>query len=238
MLGVSHLSLGVGIAGHNTSDGIGTTGQTPNGLGVFGHSNTGVGVWAQSAEGGTALLAIGGELAGRFNGDVIVTGVLSKGGGAFRIDHPLDPANKYLSHSFVESPDMLNIYTGNVTTDDNGDAAVTLPDYFAALNRNFRYQLTVIGQFAQAIIADEITDRRFTIKTDKPRVKVSWQVTGIRQDAWANRHRIKVEEEKPEAERGYFLHPELYDQPEERHVEWARRPELMKRMKEARPQNQ
>jgi trimeric autotransporter adhesin len=120
---------------------------------------------------------------------------------------------------------MLNIYTGNVITDDNCDAIVTLPDYFTALNRHFRYQLTVIGQFAQAIVADEIANHRFTIKTDKPRVKLSWQVTGIRQDAWPNKHRIKVEEEKPDAERGYFLHPELYDQPEDMHVEWARRPE-------------
>jgi hypothetical protein len=237
VLGVSDHSLGAGVAGHSTNDGIGATGQSPNGLGVFGATNTGVGVWAQSAEGGTAILAVSEELAGRFIGDVTVTGVLSKGGGSFRIDHPLDPANKYLSHSFVESPDMLNIYTGNVTTDDNGDAAVVLPEYFMALNRSFRYQLTVIGQFAQAIVAEEITDRRFTIKTDKPRVKVSWQVTGIRQDAWANRHRIRVEEEKPDAERGYYLHPELYDQPDERHVEWARRPELMKRARDAKQQN-
>jgi hypothetical protein len=238
VLGVSDHTFGAGVAGHITSDGIGATGQSANGLGVFGATNSGIGVFAQSEAGGTALLSLVSGLAGHFVGDVIVTGVLSKGGGAFKIDHPLDPANKYLSHSFVESPDMLNIYTGNVITDDNGDAIVTLPDYFTTLNRNFRYQLTVIGQFAQAIVADEIVNHRFTIKTDKPRVKVSWQVTGIRQDAWANKHRIKVEEEKPDAERGYFLHPELYDQPEERHVEWARRPELMKRMKEARPQNQ
>jgi hypothetical protein len=38
-----------------------------------------------------------------------VDGTVSKGGGSFRIDHPLDAANKYLSHSFVESPDMMNI---------------------------------------------------------------------------------------------------------------------------------
>jgi hypothetical protein len=109
---------------------------------------------------------------------------------------------------------MMNIYNGNVTTNENGEATVTLPDYFAALNRDFRYQLTVIGQFAQAIVADEITDRSFTIRTDKPSVKVSWQVTGVRKDEWANKHRIKVEEDKPSDERGYFLHPELYGQPE------------------------
>jgi hypothetical protein len=74
--------------------------------------------------------------------------------------------------------------------------------------------------------------------TDKPGVKVSWQVTGIRKDAWANKNRIKVEEEKPNSERGYFLHPELFGQPEEKNLEWARRPALMKRMKESRQQKQ
>src|SRR6185295_9797953 len=97
----------------------------------------------------------------------------------------LDPENKYLYHSFVESPDMKNIYDGNVVTDEHGNATVELPDYFEALNRDFRYQLTVIGTFAQAIIAAEIRENRFKIKTNAANVKVSWQVTGIRQDAFA-----------------------------------------------------
>jgi len=174
--------------------------------------------------------------AGNFQGDVQVTGTLSKGGGSFKIDHPLDPADKYLYHSFVESPDMMNIYNGNVTTDASGEAIVTLPDWFQVLNRDFRYQLTVIGQFAQAIIARKISDNSFTIRTSAPGVEVSWQVTGIRQDAWANAHRIPVEEEKSERERGHYLHPELFNQPEERGIEWARHPSMMQRMKEGRAQ--
>jgi trimeric autotransporter adhesin len=162
---------------------------------------------------------------------VRVEGTLSKSAGSFRIDHPLDPANRYLSHSFVESPDMMNVYNGNITTDQNGEAIVTLPDYFEALNRDFRYQLTVIGQFAQAIVANEIIDNRFGIKTDLPGVKVSWQVTGIRQDAYANKHRIPVEEEKPERERGHYQHPELFNQPEEKSLEWARNPALKREIK-------
>ncbi|MGB7923357.1 MAG: hypothetical protein WCF57_08940 [Pyrinomonadaceae bacterium] len=169
--------------------------------------------------------------AGFFSGKVNVNGTLSKSGGSFKIDHPLDPANKYLYHSFVESPDMMNIYNGNVTTDANGEIVVTLPRYFQSLNREFRYQLTVIGEFAQAIIAREIKGNRFTIKTDKPNVKVSWQVTGIRKDAWAEAHRIPVEEDKPEREQGFYLHPELFNQPEERSVEWALRPEFMRESK-------
>jgi trimeric autotransporter adhesin len=64
---------------------------------------------------------------------------------------------------------------------------VKLPDWFEALNRDFRYQLTVMGQFAQAIVAKGVENGGFAIKTSKPNVMVSWQVTGIRQDAFAKR---------------------------------------------------
>jgi hypothetical protein len=151
-------------------------------------------------------------------GNVSVTGNLTKGGGSFKIDHPIEPANKYLSHSFVESPDMMNIYNGNITTDAQGRATVVLPGYFVALNRDFRYQLTVIGQFAQAIVDREISKNHFIIKTSKPRVKVSWQVTGIRQDAWANAHRIPVEEDKPPLDQGHYLHPELFGASEQQAI--------------------
>ena len=147
-----------------------------------------------------------GAYAGQFIGDVQIIGNVFKSGGSFKIDHPLDPANKYLYHSFVESPDMMNVYNGNITTDANGDATVTLPAYFEALNRDFRYQLTVIGAFAQAMVAEEIGDNQFKIKTDKPNVKVSWQVTGIRQDKFAEDHRIPTEEDKKETEKGICLY--------------------------------
>jgi hypothetical protein len=152
--------------------------------------------------------------AGYFAGNVNVSGTLSKGGGSFKIDHPLDPQNKYLYHSFVESPDMMNIYNGNVVTDASGYATVSLPEWFEALNKDFRYQLTVIGDFAQAIVAEEIQDNRFTIRTDKPNVKVSWQVTGIRHDKFAEKYRIPVEEDKQGEDVGKYLHPDAYGLPE------------------------
>jgi hypothetical protein len=145
--------------------------------------------------------------------NVDIIGTLSKGAGSFKIDHPLDPANKYLYHSFVESPDMKNMYDGDITTNDAGLATVTLPNWFETLNRDFHYQLTVIGQFAQAIVASEISGNQFSIRTDKPNVKVSWQVTGTRQDAFANAHRIEVEVEKAPADRGHYLYPELVGAP-------------------------
>ncbi len=153
------------------------------------------------------------NLAGEFIGDVDVAGNFSKTTGTFKIDHPMDPANKYLIHSFVESPDMMNIYNGNITTDANGDAVVSLPSYFEVENIEFRYQLTVIGTFAQAIVSKEITNNTFSVKTDKPNVKVSWQVTGVRNDPYAQQHRIVPEVMKSENERGRYRHPELYGLP-------------------------
>ncbi|MGV8040065.1 MAG: beta strand repeat-containing protein [Thermoanaerobaculaceae bacterium] len=149
------------------------------------------------------------------SGNAMVKGTLSKGGGSFKIDHPLDPEGKYLYHSFVESPDMMNIYNGNVVTDESGLATVQLPEWFEALNRDFRYQLTVIGRFAQAIIEEEMANNRFVIRTNLGFVKVSWMVTGIRKDAFANANRIPVEENKPETDRGRYLHPEAFGQPVE-----------------------
>lgn len=134
-----------------------------------------------------------------------IDGTLIANSKNFRIDHPLDPRGKYLFHTSVESPDMMTVYNGNVTTDGQGDAVVVLPAYFEALNRDYRYQLTPIGVFSQAIVAEEIVDNRFVVKTDQPYVKVSWQVTGVRQDAWAKANRVEPEVRKPGHERGTLL---------------------------------
>jgi hypothetical protein len=228
--GTGAVIRGGNSASSNGGDGALISGGNGSGAGKVG----GVGLIAGA--GGADNNATPGKAA-LFLGDVDVSGMLSKGGGSFKIDHPLDPANKYLYHSFVESPDMMNIYNGNVVTDVNGDAVVEMPDYFESLNRDFRYQLTVIGTFAQVIVTDEIKGNRFAIKTSAPNVKVSWQVTGVRHDRWADQHRISVEEVKTEAERGFYLHPEAFKQPEEKGIEWARQPEMMKQMKALRERN-
>jgi hypothetical protein len=146
-------------------------------------------------------------------GNLTVAGTLQKGSGSFKIDHPLDPENKYLYHSFVESPDMMNIYNGNVTLDEQGEAEVSLPEWFEALNRDFRYQLTAIGKFAPVYVAQEIKENRFMIAGGTRGQKISWQVTGIRKDAFAEHHRIPVEETKSLTERGKYLHPEDFGKP-------------------------
>jgi hypothetical protein len=199
--------------------------NTGSGRGLHAVTAADTGVWIQTS-GSSAYAALDARrssdslLAGFFKGKVTATGTVSAPISQSTIDHPLDPANQYLSRSYVESPDMMDIHNGNVETNDSGFATVKLPPWFEAVDRDFRYQLTVIGQFAQAIVAKEISDGSFTIQTDKPNVKVSWQVTGIRHDPWAEAHRIQVEQQKPEAERGRYLHPELYGQPKDRAVGW------------------
>jgi hypothetical protein len=147
------------------------------------------------------------QFAGYFSGNLRCTGTLYKGGGGFKIDHPLFPANKYLNHSFVESPDMKNIYDGIAIMDANGEAIVELPEWFESLNSDFRYQLTCIGEYAQVFIAEKLNNNRFKIAGGYPDMEVSWQVTGIRQDAYANAHRIPVEEDKTGREVGKYQNP-------------------------------
>jgi hypothetical protein len=206
--------------------GAGVMGGIQKGIGV--HGGSGNGVYAESQTGYAAYL----------QGKVIIIGPLSKPGGSFKIDHPLDPANKYLCHSFVESPDMKNVYDGVAVLDDKGEAEIYLPDWFGALNKDFRYQLTAIGAPGPNLyIAEEISaaDRMNTDYNNNNRIsnnnnnnknhfkiaggtsgmKVSWQITGIRKDPWANAHRVQVEEDKPDKERGHYLHPDLYGQPAE-----------------------
>ncbi|GIV72019.1 MULTISPECIES: autotransporter outer membrane beta-barrel domain-containing protein [Caldilinea] len=208
-----------GVYGQNasTNGGAGVRGDSPY-VGVWGSatSTTGTnwGVYGStvSASGyGGYFSAPSGGVAGRFVGNVQIAGTLSKSSGSFKIDHPLDPMNKYLYHSFVESPDMMNVYNGNVTLDESGAAWVELPAYFEALNRDVRYQLTPIGGPGPNLyIAQEVQGNRFRIAGGAPGLRVSWQVTGIRQDAYAQANPIVVEVDKPVEERGTLLHPEAH----------------------------
>ncbi|PWB67870.1 MAG: hypothetical protein C3F15_17350 [Holophagae bacterium] len=207
--GVNSVNMNYGLVGVVDYGVLGYKGDE-SAVGGLGSNH---GVYGRCYEGGN-------RYAGVFNGPVLVNGALSKSSGSFKIDHPLDPANRYLYHSFVESPDMMNVYNGNVVTDADGYATVTLPEWFETLNRDFRYQLTVIGQFAQAIVDREVENNAFVIRTNLSNVKVSWQVTGIRQDAWANAHRVPVEEDKPAEEIGTYLAPEVWGLPEELGLPW------------------
>ena len=214
-----------GIRGIN-DEGHGVQGQSNSHVGVEGTSQTGTALFAESQSGvGVWGVSDNGPFAGFFQGDVRVTGTLSKGGGGFTIDHPQDPENRYLHHSFVESSERKNIYNGVAVLDDNGEAAVVLPGWFEELNRDFCYQLTPLGQPAPDLhIAHEVSGGRFAIAGGVAGQRVCWQVTGVRDDAWARSHELTVEEDKAADDQGRFMHPELHGYGREQSVLWSRHP--------------
>ena len=130
----------------------------------------------------------------KFLGNLTINGALSKGSGTFVIDHPLDPKNKLLYHSFVESPDAKNIYDGIATLDDKGESSIKLPDYFMVLNTEYRYQFLPIGVAMPGLyIKKEVSDNSFVIAGGIPHGRISWQVTGIRHDPYILENPIVVE---------------------------------------------
>jgi hypothetical protein len=205
-----------GVYGYGGQYGVhGVNGRTG---GIRGDSGY-VGVWGEGTSWGFFSIATGttgqnygimsetlsktSGFAGYFKGNVYVEGTLGKAAGGFRIDHPLDPDRRWLTHSFVESPDMMNVYNGMVVLDASGRAKVQLPDYFEALNRDFRYQLTPIGAAAPSLhVARKVERGEFLIAGGSPGQEISWQVTGIRQDDYANEHRLEVDTLKSKADQG------------------------------------
>jgi len=218
--GIHSTGLGSGVSGTDDSDdanSCGVLGKSVIGYGVFGTATGEDGCGVLGSGYGPGVISFGvyayseNSDALYVEGDAVVTNTLSKGGGSFKIDHPVDPEGKYLYHSFVESPDMMNVYNGTVGLDGNGRATVELPDWFEALNRDFRYQLTAIGGPAPDLhISGKVVNGKFAVAGGKANQEVSWQVTGIRQDAWANANRIPVEVDKKEEDQGRYLHPELF----------------------------
>ena len=196
------------------------------------NTGLGFGVWTQTGngpaiqaylDGSSSDYMIRGERdstsqnAAYLKGKVLVSGAFLATTKAFRIDHPLDPEGMYLYHTSVESPDMKNVYDGVVVLDGTGEAWVELPGWTEALNRDFRYQLTPIGAAAPGLfVADEVSSNRFRISGGSPGLRVSWQLTGIRRDRWAEANRTPVEEAKPEEEVGTYLEPEAWGMPAER----------------------
>jgi hypothetical protein len=197
VVGTSYSPFGTGVYGLGSA----TSGEN---IGVHGSTNSPDG-YAMYADG---KVHVAGNLGVTLN--LGVNGAIVAGTKDFRIDHPLDPAQKFLSHSCVESDDRRTVYDGVVTTDASGAATVNLPAWFGALNRDVRYQLTVIGRWSEAWISAEVKDNTFAIATKLPGTKVSWLITGIRQDPYAKAHPLTVEAAKTGTEKGRYLHPEVY----------------------------
>jgi hypothetical protein len=148
----------------------------------------------------------------KFLGNLAITGSITKGSGTFEIDDPADPANKILFHSFVESPDVLNIYDGIATLDANGEIVISLPKYFDALNNSVRYQFFPIDQaMPNLYIKEQEKNNQFTIGGGVPGGQVSWQITGIRHDPYILANPIVPEVEKgPDqlVKKGQYIFPD------------------------------
>jgi hypothetical protein len=223
---------GYGVFGHNLSAGYGGYFRSESGTGVAGYNRSLTGS-AYGTFGGTESTS-GRAVFGYNYADTGTTygvyglvdssngyGVYSNGdfgaGGtkSFRIDHPFDPLGKYLLHYSTESPVPQNFYVGNVVTDARGYAWVELPDYFAEINTNFKYQLTVVDDedsrgFVMAKVSKKIRGTRFQVRTSAPNVEVSWRVDADRNDRHVRARKPKDVIEKPELERGKYQNPKLY----------------------------
>ena len=114
---------------------------------------------------------------------------------------------------------MKNVYDGVARLDEEGAAWVELPEWFEALNGDFRYQLTAVGGSAPGLhVAEEVSENRFKIAGGEEGMRICWQLTGTRKDPWAAANPFEVEQEKPQEEQGRYLEPSLYGAPEEQRV--------------------
>lgn len=214
--------------------GVGNTGTPQGTVSFVATSGPGTAICA-SAQDGLAISAVSRKVAlsviGETNlvGNVSINGQLSASGKQFVIDHPLDPENRLLAHTSIESSEQLTCYSGNVVLGEDGTAQVRLPAWTEALATDFRYQLTCIGRSEPVYVAREVADGSFAIAGGTAGLKVSWQLTGVRQDPWAQVNELVVEEDKPEAERGYYRHPEAFGHGAERSIHWQRNEELIRR---------
>ncbi|GIV10594.1 MAG: hypothetical protein KatS3mg020_0085 [Fimbriimonadales bacterium] len=231
---------GYGVWGQstNTAGGVGVYGTAvgSTGTGVYGNAlasagqNTGVLGRTDSPQGrgvvglSAATTGVNYGVLGRAesaNGwGVFANGRLGASGTkSFQIDHPLRPETHFLNHFCIEAPEPYNLYRGVVTLDSQGEAWVTLPDYFESINREASYHLTPIGApMPNLHVAIEIQNNRFKIAGGAPGKKVSWEVKAIRNDPWVQRYGYETEPEKPKAWQGHYLHPELYGQPREQSI--------------------
>jgi Collagen triple helix repeat (20 copies) len=213
---------GFSTAAGSTYKGIGVLGQAGisggNGAAVRGENvnaaNASNAVEAVTNGAGSALLAQGAQAA-TFNGAVTINGDLTVTGtkSGFHIDDPRAPAARTLTHTPVETDELTVQYSGNVRTDARGRAVVRLPAYAATIAGGWRYQLTPIGSFGQVIVAREVHDDRFVVRSEHPRTKVSWSIIGTRTDPQARATPIAPVQAKRGADRGRYLAPELYGKP-------------------------
>ena len=107
-----------------------------------------------------------------------------------------------------------------------------MPDWFESFNTDYRYQLTAIGTAAPSLhVSQEISNGRFEIAGGEPNMKVSWEITGIRNDNYAKKNPVQVVKDKKPDDKGYYLHPEAYGLPEEQGIDYQHEKEMKAKSK-------
>ena len=176
--------LGIGVYGSQNGSGWGVYGTSPSGVGVYGQSSSGLAGF------------FSGNVRPPLNGNLTATGTKN-----FQIDDPLDPAHRYLLHAAIESNQVLNVYSGNVTTDEPATATVRA----SRLLRPDQHRPPLPADGDRPVRpgdrrAEGIANNRFAIRTSKPNVEVSWQVTARRNDPYMRAHPFRAVQAKTAAD--------------------------------------
>jgi hypothetical protein len=214
----------VGVFGQYSYEGVGVQGQAWTLVGLGSIYSPPAGYTDVGVYGSVGNAAIFGGVAGLFDWDVDIGGTMTAASKSFLIDHPQKPATHYLRHFCAEGPEPNTLYRGTVTLNAQGEAIVELPRYFEALNADFSYHLTCIGDYAPVYIKQKIQGNRFVIAGGKPGMEVSWLVIARRNDPyWQARpeeHLVEIPKEPDNI--GKYLHPELYGAPRSQRAAYRR----------------
>jgi len=166
----------------SSDEGTGVRGDSAHKVGVRGRTFTGDAVFGSCADQpngpntkGNAIRGMSprsspnattGPFAGKFDGDVTISGNLWVGGRLV-----------WWPWWWFHVPIVLA--AGLVTLDRKGEAVIKLPKGLGALHKEFRYQLTPVGGPARDLhVAREIRADTFKIAGGASRLKVSWQIAG------------------------------------------------------------
>lgn len=117
----------------------------------------------------------------------------------FRIDHPVYPKQKWLSHAATESDERLLIYRRVIDTDNNGDGNVIMPEWFLMINKNITTHPDKPCDVSRA-------NNAFRIKNGPVNDKVVLLIVGERDDDWAKAVPFPVVSDKDGEDIGYLAH--------------------------------
>jgi hypothetical protein len=161
---------GTGVRGDSGKH-VGVRGRTLLGDGVFGscadqlNGPKTLGNGIHGVAPGHAQDAQTGPFAGRFVGDVTISGNLFVAGTL--IAGPGKPLHQI-------------VYAGTVALDANGEAVITLPEGVGDFPGDFAYQLTSVGAPAPGLhVAQQIREGKFKVAGGASGFSVSWEVTGM-----------------------------------------------------------